>query len=139
MKKALLISALVFLFSCSSSTTPPDAVKSAFQQKYPDASNVKWGKENDKEWEAEFDNKGTQLSSNFDNDGSWIETEQSISKSEFPAAVTDAINKQYPGWEIVETDKTETASDGIVYDADLKSGSQKKEVAFKEDGTPVAE
>lgn len=117
----------------------PGDVQKAFEQKFPKATNVSWGKENKTEWEAEFTLDGGKFSANFTNDGTWVETEKKIAVSEFPKPVADAIQKQYPGWKITEADRTETAKNGLIYEADIKSGMQKKEVAFKEDGTPVTE
>jgi len=117
----------------------PATVQKTFEQKFPKATKVSWGKENEKEWEAEFTFKGSKLSANFTSDGAWVETEKEISVSELPKAVADAIQKQYPDWKITEADQTETAKNGVIYEADIKSGTKKKGVAFKEDGTPVAE
>lgn len=117
----------------------PEAVQKAFEQKFPIATSVSWRKENKTEWEAEFMFNGGKLSANFTNDGTWVETEKQIAVSEFPKVVADAIQKLYPGWKITEADRTETAKNGLIYEVDIKSGTQKKEVAFKEDGTPVTE
>ena len=135
----LMIVSIALICSCSLAGTPPAAVQKAFEQKFPKATNVSWGKENEKEWEAEFTFSGGKLSANFTNDGAWVETEKVIAVSEFPKAVTNAIQKNYPGWKISEADRTETAKNGLIYEADIKSGIHKKEVAFKEDGTPVKE
>lgn len=117
----------------------PAAVKKTFEQKFPNATKVKWGKENAKEWEADFTLEGKKLSANFTQDGAWVETEQKITIAEFPKAVSEAIQTKYPGWKITEADRTETAKNGLIFEADIKSGAQKKEVVFKEDGTPVQE
>ncbi len=117
----------------------PTAVTSAFNKKFPTATKVKWGKEGAKEWEAEFTFEGNHLSANFAEDGKWLETEKEIKVTDLPKAVTAAINSKYPGYTITEADKTETAKHGTIYEADLKKEKEKKEVAFKEDGTPVVE
>ena len=134
-----MIMSIAVIYSCSFAGTPPAAVQKTFEQKFPKATNVSWGKENKKEWEAEFTIDGSKISANFTNEGTWVETEKKITVSELPKAVSDAIQKQYPDWKITEADKTETAKNGVIYEADIKSGTQKKGVAFKEDGTPVKE
>ena len=139
MKNIILILVLVLTASYTFAGTAPEAVKKAFNTKYPNITDVKWDKENAKEWEAEFTMNGNKLSANFMEDGTWVETEQVITADQLPKAVADAIKKAYPDWKIKEADKTETAKNGLIYEADLKLGSKKKEVAFKEDGTPVAE
>lgn len=139
MRKLILAMSLAFIFSSSFADTPPPAVQKAFEQKFPKATKVSWGKENAKEWEAEFTDNGNKLSANFTNDGTWVETEKKIAVTDFPKAVTDAIQSKYKGWTITEADKTETAKHGTIYEADIKNGKSKKEVAFKEDGTEVKE
>lgn len=138
-KLFLIILSIALTCICSLAGTPPAAIQKAFEQKFPKATKVTWGRENQKEWEAGFTFNGGKLSANFTNDGAWVETEKEITVSEFPKAVTDAIQKKYPGWKITEADRTETAKNGLIYEADIKSGMHKKEVAFKEDGTAVTE
>src|SRR5438128_2594677 len=103
--------------------TAPAAVQKAFEQKFPKATKVNWGKENATEWEAEFMLDGNELSANFSADGKWVETERKIKVSELPKAVAAAIQKQYPGWKISDAAKTESAKDGIFYEAQVKSGN----------------
>jgi len=135
MKNYILV--LFFLFSQAAiAGTPPQAVKDAFNQKFPNAQNVKWGKENKNEWEAEFTNVGTKTSVNFSNDGQWIETETEIAVSELPAAVTAAIKKDHNGCSITEADRIERPT-GILYEADIKSGMKKKEVHYSAEGIAV--
>jgi hypothetical protein len=135
----LMIVSIALIGSCAFAGTPPVAVQKAFKQKFPNATKVSWGKEDATEWEAEFTFDESKLSSNFTNDGTWVETEKEISVSELPKAVTDTIKTKYPDWKITEADKTETAKHGIIYEADLKNGMDKKAVAFKEDGTLINE
>lgn len=139
MKKILMIMALAFMGTSLFAGTPPKAVKDAFAKKFPTATKVTWGKEDVKEWEAEFTYEGSKISANFAQDGSWLETETQIKVAALPTKVAEAIAKQFPGWKIVEADKTETSKNGLIYEADVKKGANKKGVAYKEDGTPVKE
>jgi len=75
-----MIVGIATLQSCGQSV--PEKVKSAFAGKFPNASSVKWDKENDEEWEAEFKMDGKEYSANFTVDGNWKETEYEIKKSE---------------------------------------------------------
>lgn len=118
-------------------STPPEAVKKAFEKKFPDVTKVKWGKENSKTWEAEFTVNSTKLSANFSSDGTWEETESEIPVTQLPSAVTASIEKQYPKWKISGAAKIEYSNRDIHYEADLISGRKKKEVVYKEDGSAV--
>ncbi|HNW74407.1 MAG: PepSY-like domain-containing protein [Bacteroidales bacterium] len=139
MTKIISMLSILLIAGCSFAGNPPAAVKNAFEKKFPGATSVSWGKENAQEWEAEFTLNGKKISANFQVDGTWVETEEPINKEELPKAVLSVIEKQYPGWAIMETDKTETAKNGTIYEADLKNGAKKLSLAFKEDGTTVKE
>ena len=136
---ALMFMAVAMFCSCSFAMIPPKAVKDAFNKKFPAATKITWGKEAAKEWEAEFTFEGSKISANFYEDGTWLETEKEIKATSLPTAVANAIKTTYPGWKIAEADKTETSKHGTIYEADLKKGTSKKAVAYKEDGTPVKE
>lgn len=138
--KIVVIISIMLISACSfAGTTPNAAVLKTFNEKFPTATDVKWGMETKTEFEADFKVDGKSISANFAADGSWLETEMQIPVSELPKPVADAIQKQYPGFQILEADKTETAKHGTIYEADIKSGSIKKALAYKEDGTTVIE
>lgn len=129
----------VLIYSCSFAGTPPAAVQKAFTTKFPTATKVSWGKEGAKEWEAEFTFEGNKISANFVEDGTWLETERKIKVADLPKPVAAAVKSKYHDWTITEADKTETSKHGLIYEVDLKKGMVKKDAAFKEDGTLVAE
>ena len=56
---ALIVSAFM---ACGSDKSAPEAVKTAFDSKFPEASDVKWDLEKENEWEAEFQLEGKILS-----------------------------------------------------------------------------
>ena len=114
----------------------PTKVKTAFEQKFPGAQKVKWGKENATEWEAEFTLNSKEYSANFNADGHWIETEYEIGEKEIPAAVTKTLSEEFSGYKLVESEISETAN-GKVYEFEIKTGSGKMEVAINTDGTIV--
>ena len=138
MKKIFIVLAAAIVTGMSASCQGikvPDAVKNAFAAKFPNATNVKWGKENAKELEAEFKLNNTNVSSNFGLDGSWIETETTINTSDLPAAVTNAINAKYPGNNITRAEKIEKPGGKIMYETVIKIGSKKKEIEINSDGS----
>jgi hypothetical protein len=121
----------------SQNVTAPKAVKSAFEQKFPNAENVKWGKENTNEYEAEFTLNMTPMSANFLKDGTWLETETSIAIDQLPQAIIDAVRLNYSGGTIRDASKIEKPDNTIVYETDIKIKSKTKEVVFDEKGNVV--
>jgi len=133
MKTSVLIITTVLLISFSacgqSEKNVPANVTTAFAQKFPDASKVKWGKESDKEWEAEFKMNKKDYSANFDNSGAWTETEYKITTKEIPAAVKATLDKEFAGYKVAEPEVSETP-EGKVFEFALSKGTEKIEAAI---------
>jgi hypothetical protein len=115
----------------------PQAVKNAFAAKFPAATNISWGKENAKEYEAEFKLNNNSVSANFGMDGSWVETESMIPVTDLPATVTSAIQTKYPGASITHAEKTEQPGNKVFYEVALSVNGKKKSMELNADGSPV--
>lgn len=127
----------VFSFSaCGQKKDVPAKIKTAFEQKFPTAQKVKWDKENETEWEAEFKMNGLEYSANFSSDGKWMETEYEIEKSEIPQVVKQTLDNEFAGYDIEEAEISET-TDGKVYEFALEKGETELEVAISPDGKVV--
>jgi len=136
MKRILLI--LIFSYSAICSlTAQPEAVHNAFGVKFPNAVQVIWGNGNGTEWEADFMIDGSKYSALFDLQGKWIETIRIIKLFELPQDVRNSIVTNFPHWEIAELNKIEKANSGVSYEANLKKGKEKKNIAIKEDGSII--
>ena len=138
MKNNLVLLGLAIVACLSATCQPlkvPAAVKAAFSAKYPSATNVKWGKENAKEFEAEFKLNGNGVSANFGMDGSWVETETVIKVAQLPVAVTNAITAKYPGAVITMAERLDAPGDKLLYEASIKVKGKKKTVELKPDGS----
>lgn len=134
-KSVLMIVALAFgLFACAQ--TPPAQVNDSFNKKFAGATKVKWGKENDTEWEAEFKLNGEEYSANFSTEGKWLETEHEIKKSAIPENVKQTLDSEFLGYKIEEAEISETA-EGSVYEFGLEKGKSEMEVAISPDGKVV--
>ncbi len=137
MKTSILILSAVVLIgftACGQSGKEvPQAVKTAFTQKFPDASQVKWDKENDNEWEAEFKMNGMEYSANFDNAGTWTETEYEISLKEIPEAVKTSLDNESDGAKVKASEVSET-TEGKVYEFVLRKGENETELVIDETG-----
>lgn len=133
----VLVAGILSGSSANSQIKVTDAAKKAFAAKFPNATDVKWGKENAKEYEAEFKLNGQPVSANFKLDGSWVETESTITTNELPAAVSSAIQNKYPGVAILKAEKTEKPGGVIIYETIIKVNGKKKEIEINPDGTFV--
>lgn len=134
----LMFGAIMVLSQACTQTnkTAPEKVKSAFSKKFPNAQKVKWDKENETEWEAEFKMNGNEYSANFTSVGNWMETEYEIEKSEIPEAVQKTLDKEFAGYDIEEVEISETA-DKKVYELELEKDEVDFEVAISLDGKVV--
>ncbi len=139
MKNLLFISVLTgifFLTACEQRKDVPQAVKTAFNQKFSNATKVKWENEDENEWEAEFRMNGKEYSANFDSKGNWLETEYEIKKSEIPQAILTTIKNEFTRYETEEAEVAEN-KDGTFYEIKFETDEKDIEVVFKADGTVV--
>ncbi len=136
MKKLFL--AIVSILGIAASTYAvdvPKAIADAFAKKFPAATNIKWGKENAKEYEAEFKLNGNSISANFLTDGTWVETESEIPAAELPAAITTVLQTSYKAAAVLKVFKIEKAKGDTTYEVEIKGVGKKKELIFNRDGT----
>ncbi len=132
-----LIGILFTMPACSKKIEVPPKVQSAFNSKFPDAANVKWSKESETEFEAEFRLAGEEASVNFSQDGKWVETEKEISKKSLPAPVMASLNSQYSGYKTGEIAFTETAEGESFYEMELKKGKEELIIHVSSDGKVI--
>ena len=140
----------------NSSSTPvdndvPQATRTSFETKYPNASNVRWTKYDPSVDKSTMDHSDVrynldandyEVRFNMDNadyvawydDGNWIYTTSKVSDhSTLPAAVNNRIKNDYPGYTIVEADK-ENDKDRTMYEVELEKGSDKVKLMIAENG-----
>lgn len=136
-----LMSALIFgygvlAFTNCYSQEAPQKVKDTFSKMFPKARSVKWDKESETEWEAEFKLDGTEYSANFDSNGIWKETEHEINLSQVPETVKATLQKEFKDFDIEEIELSET-SKGTLYEFDVEKGKTELEVAIDVNGKVV--
>lgn len=127
---AAAIALLLFFANSLAAQKPPTAVQTAFNQKFPNATDVDWSKEKNGEWEAEFETAGDhEMSANFSADGKWLETETEIKFSELPAPVQAALQ----GKKVKEAARIERADGSTVFEAEVN----RKDLLFDASGKPL--
>ena len=117
----------------------PAAVTTAFNQKFPNATKVKWDKENAHEYEASFEWKGEKLSANFSDTGEWLETESPITFIQLPEKVKTAFNVADKGAIVKAVAKIETSKGTTKFEVEFKQGVKTVELFYTTDGTEIKE
>jgi hypothetical protein len=132
----LLVASLFLSVPAFSQKTTPDIVKKEFAKKYPAAQSVKWSSEEANEWEAEFTDNGKEMSSGFDNNGVWLETEVEITGKELPEAVLNTLKNEFTGYKkgemsIIEDPKMNG------YEIELKKGEETISIVIDNSGKVI--
>lgn len=138
MYKSFLV-ALILIISTTTifaGVNPPQAVLTAFKQKFPTVTKVEWEKENATEYEANFEMSGTETSANFKEDGTWVETETEVAYFSLPEAVKKSFEKQVTA-KPKEASKIDKPNGVTYYEVEYKDGVKTIEVLFNADGTLV--
>lgn len=134
---SLVTIALIGLFSCSRSPVP-NKVASAFKAKFPAAQQVKWSKESDQEFEAEFMQDGRAITATFDVNGNWIETETAVSRDELPAPVVAALDSQFADYTLKKAEKLEKEGAPVAFELKLLKDQTEYEVTIDQNGNVVS-
>ena len=142
-QRILFLLGFLLCFACtdgelSAQGKTPDVVSASMNQKYPNAKKVKWNRDRNNSYEAHFQLDGVKLRADFNPDGSWIETEQSLDWGDLPDAVQDAIKEEYKKDDIVELELTDSATKGKFYDVELDpKGKKKFDIEYRADGSKL--
>jgi hypothetical protein len=114
----------------------PENFITAFNQKFPGATEVKWGSESENEWEAEFTMNGKKMSAAFDVTPVWTATETVVTEKELPAAVLNTLNTEFAGYEksLIEIYETPEIKG---FELGLKNGEKSVEVVFDNAGKVI--
>lgn len=133
---------LIMLSACGSSDgqisdKAKDLAKANFQQKYPDEKNAKWGTDDAGNYEAKFKEDGETYRVDFDKNGNWVETENTIKYKNLPDAVKDAIKRDYDKDDIVEVERVESAKKGLFFDVEFKKKGKKHDVEYNSAGAII--
>jgi hypothetical protein len=130
---------ILMLAATGFSQNIPQLVTTAFQQKFPDATSLKWSKENAHEYEAEFQLKGMNYSANFSDAGAWLETESTITFNQLPAAVQTAFNTAHKDAKVKAVAKIENAKGVTSFEVEIKRIILNKEIMYDDAGNETKE
>jgi len=111
----------------------PSAVKSTFKKKYPSVK-ASWDKE-DANYEANFKENGTAMSTVIDKNGTIVETEADIPVTDLPKMVRDYMKKNYPAIRMGEAARIVKANGDINYETEVHH----KDILFDAEGKFIKE
>ncbi len=133
----VLFSTKESIFAQSKNSTP-EAVIASFKQKFPNATKIKWHKENATEYEVDFKIGKEKNSANFNADGTFLESEGIFSFTALPQIVQDAFKLKYPTAKIVTVEQISLASGETNFEIEFKKkGFKKQEAYYNADGLEV--
>ena len=138
----IILTAMVLLGTYATSfaqSKTPTAVTTAFNQKFPNATKVKWEKESTNNYEAAFELKGEKYSANFSEKGEWLETESTFTFNQLPEKVQTAFTSSHKGKKPKAVSKIETLNQGTIYELEILKGIKTVELFYKQDGTEIKE
>ncbi len=147
MKYQILLVALLILGlgSCqnksnaqdNSKAMAPEAVKKTFQAKYPGENDPDWHLDNNGFWEANFKIDGEKYRADFNEDGSWVETENSLKKKNLPEGVLKTMKDKFGNEDFTEAERVDHSTKGIFYDIEFKQKGKNMDIEMREDGTII--
>jgi hypothetical protein len=133
----LLFASLAPSCQNANKTEVPKEVSAAFAVKYPDEMDPDFELDSHGYWEAHFKKKGEKYRADFNADGTWVETENSIKDKEIPIAIQKAIHREFPEMKIAEAEHVMSAIKGEFYDIEFKQKGKNRDVEYREDGSKL--
>jgi uncharacterized membrane protein YkoI len=133
MRNIILI--VLAVLACQSiSIAQSKAITTAFQQKFPSATKIKWQKENATEYEANFEMNGLKYSANYSTKGEWLETESPVAFDKLPTKVTEAFQAHHKNQKVKSASLIETSSGALKYELEYRKGLKMVELFYDENG-----
>ena len=137
MKKTIITIYVMVLSVAAFAIDAPKVVKDAFAKKFPNATSVKWDKENAHEYEAGFKVDGKSFSANYSDKGEWLETESTVEFASIPLKVQNTFKANHKEAKIKASAKIETSKGETKYEVEFMNGKKTVEEMYKEDGTII--
>ncbi len=133
MKPLLTYLCLTALFLLPAFGVPKNVEKS-FREKFPDVVAPSWEIDTNGSWEAHFEKDGIKYRADFNPNGDWVETENSLNFQELPSHVQTAIQLDYTIENIRDIEAVESLTHGRHYDVEFLKGGEKFDVMYDEEG-----
>lgn len=109
----------------------PELLRNSLERNFG-IRDADWDKEGEN-YEANFEERGKEMSVLFDPAGSVLETEREIGKGELPKAVITVLRHDYPDFQLEESAVIE-ANGVITYETEVENAEQTFDLIFDADG-----
>lgn len=137
---AMLVCCLAILAACNNnknkenqSVQVPAAIKKIISQKYPDATILKFEKEQNGS-EVEIKDKGFHKEVSFGANGEWIKTQWDLRAEDVPTLIMDGLtSSQYNQYTVEDVDAEENPN-GTFYTFELKMNNNEIKLTFDSAG-----
>lgn len=133
MKKYILILASFCLLSFTKGPGEieiPESIKRTFEQKFPNAIDVKWESDTENHYEVGFILDGKEKTAVFLLDGTFKEIETEIKVIELPKRVLKSIEKKFPLSTINFAQKIQRANNVVVYEVEVNTGIEEIDITL---------
>lgn len=137
MKKFFIVLISLSAISFAQNLKVTKTIQNAFTKLYPNATELKWSKEEDNEFEASFRNNGLATSVVLNSKGDLLETETEIKLTDLPKGVEEWVIKNRKDYKITEAMKIVNEKGNITYEVEITKGKVKKDLMFSEQGQLV--
>lgn len=115
----------------------PPAASHALRARYPAAQQESWERVGDDVYQVGFFNAKKTQTARFDGTGRWLATETDITAGPVPRAVSNAIPKNFPGFDIQIISQIENPDGATTYEAVLFKGRENYDVIFSAKGEVI--
>lgn len=136
----VFIAAFITLSATAQFRNIPAAVTTAFQQKYPAATNVTW-EDRVSNFQAKFIQDNVMYEARFDKNGTWQETEKNMSFDELPEGIKSAFrSSKFRDYTIRTVAHIERSNGSKEYRLFIRDNVvQRKYLYYSEDGKLLKE
>jgi hypothetical protein len=118
----------------------PAAVMQGLRARFPSVKTAAWKLKDDKNYEAEFTEKGVEYAVKFDTTGKWLESEYAIPGSAVPRPVLDAVASKFKGYKTTEIQRLQRWNDDRpIYELHVENAKEIVKLQFGEDGAVVSQ
>ena len=129
----ILLVICCYLINHSCDQEVPEKVVEGLHQKFPAARDIRWELESEAEWEGSFKLDTVEYSVVFREDGSWLETEHTISEQTLPLKIRQILIEKYPDFKLDEVELVQSQTE-LYYELEIEKGWTEVELMVDQEG-----